>query len=221
MQNKSLNTFSLLLGLCFIFLINSNTVNATSDLDKIREKYNLVEISKDEIPEGVVPINLDNEEEVEKYFEEQNESLKNSIENTNNVQLDNLRSNMVTMANTGVRTTEVAMRASLPIAMKLNLLVNFDYYSRGSFTAIEKINFSRMSLTGYTISNSLTNTTTSHKRYNDGTIFVSGYGDFNTYIILENTFNLNTSTIVMKYNYALGKGFTNMVATRDGKNILK
>lgn len=69
MQNKSLNTFSLLLGLCFIFLINSNTVHATSDLDKIRENYNLVEISKDEIPEGVVPVNLDNEEEVKKQKE--------------------------------------------------------------------------------------------------------------------------------------------------------
>lgn len=66
----------MILGLSFLFLININKVNATSEIDQIRKKYNLVQISKDDLPKGIVPIKLNSEQELSEYFEEQNKILK-------------------------------------------------------------------------------------------------------------------------------------------------
>ncbi len=213
----------MILGLSFLFLININKVNATSEIDQIRKKYNLVQISKDDLPKGIVPIKLNSEQELSEYFEEQNKILKNSMifmDNISKLNLYDLRSNITFKSSNNLRNSQIVMSANIPIFMKINLIADIDYYSKGSFSSIEQINFSKMSLTGYTISNSLTNVSTSHKLYNDGSIFVSGTANYNTYILLQNTFNIDTSLIVMKYNYEFGKGFSNKVLTKNGKNIL-
>lgn len=204
--------------LSFLILI-PNISLATNDEnllnDKyLNEKYDLKDISSDKIPEGIIPLEINSEEELEKIFSDF-ENIEFSLD------LLGLRNNVVsTKANGATGSREVYINYNMSGGLTIRLDADLDYYAKGSFGSINKVSNIRLALLGPTLFHDLTDKQT-WSSINNGIANINGKADLNTYLIIKaGTFKISTRPVTIRFSYGLRELYHN-VYVKVGDTVIR
>ena len=211
---KARKVFVLILSLLMLvpsISLANNDENLLND-KYLNEKYDLKDISPDKIPEGVIPLEVNSEEELEKIL-----SDLDDIEI--NVTLPNLRDNMVSTRAIGSR--EVYINYHIDGGLTIRLDADLDYYASGSFGSIDKVRNIRLSLLGPTLFHDLTSKQT-WSSINNGIANINGKADLNTYLIIKSgTFKISTRPVTIRFSYGLRELYHKVYVKVGDKIITK
>ena len=183
-------SFLLILSL-LMFIPSVSLANSDNFLNGkyFNDKYDLKDIYFDDIPKGVIPLEVNSEKELEKIL----------------LELENIEFNL-TLPLTSTRAfgnREVYINCDIGGGLTIRLDADLDYYSKGSFGSIEKVNNIRLSLLGPTLFHDLTDKQT-WSSINNGIANINGKADLNTYLIVKTgTFKVLTRPVTIRFDYGL------------------
>lgn len=179
-------------------------------LNDLSERYNLRDISLDEVPEGIIPLVFDSLDELEQALEEHKRNLEYIDDSTlseHDDEYDN--SNFTTVVRESYNKKELWGMVSGTSAT-LKLYCDYELYSSGSFVGIQGIRQHGWSLSGATLNLEISrpNSYASYRAVNGGEISVSGNVDVDYYLIVNGIVKLRTDAFRAGYVYSFDRGYS-------------
>lgn len=200
---KKLSIVLSIILLCSSFGITSYAENE-NDLLKKADSYGFKEA--EELPEGVVPIEVNSIEELDKVMESLN-SMEKDFENSNleTSYKINPKTSLSRSNNIYIDTVSLSNKFRPVANTKLTLSCTYEYYAKGSFYGIERARDHGWSLYGNTRNVSLSNSRSSANAKN-GVLTVSGRTQVDYYILIKGTIRYYSNVADANFKYSLEKG---------------
>lgn len=204
---KLLSIFlSMMLVICGFSFSSFADDNSNEELLLLCDEYGLKDIDIEDLPEGVVPLEINSVEELNDIMEKR-EDMKKDIQLISEVESDSLELYNL-YRDTAILGIDFRY---LPFGTKIQLSATYEYYSQGSFTGIERVLNHGWNMKGFSPDVSLNNSRSSAD-VSGGILTVDGTTDVDYYYFIEGLVKYNTEVLDAGYQFSLHKGYYNTYA---------
>ncbi|OZV10197.1 hypothetical protein CIW83_21625 [Tissierella sp. P1] len=204
---KVLSIFlSMLLIVCGFSLRSYADDNNKEELLLLCDEYGLKDIDIEDLPEGVVPLEVNSVEEL-------NDIMKKREDEKKNIQVDTgFADDLLGLNNLyrDVAGLEIDFRY-LPLGTRIHLSATYEFYSQGSFTGIERVINHGWNMKGFSPDVSLSNSRSSASA-SRGILTVDGTTDVDYYFLIEGLIKYNTEILDAGFQFDLHRGYYNTYA---------
>lgn len=175
-----------------VFANENNILINNSIVDEISSKYNLKDVSIEDVPEGIVPIEVSSEEL-------ENTILK--IENDIKLDLNNYYTKSYESRSAGTYKQEHDVQVGVLCRAKLSTRIT------ESNTKITNVTKPNVTLSGFSFAIDLTNVSTDSRIYNNGkNADIDANYQLDYYLVVNGLVKLFSNSVSQGFTYELDKG---------------
>lgn len=211
---KSLSVFlALILTITCISFKAYADGNESEELLLLADEYGFKDINIEDIPEGVIPVELNSVEELNdfmKKIEEDKKDIEMNLLNQESEKVDSLYLERSDGLSTDKVYLDIEFRY-LPLDTRIQLGATYEYYAKGSFYGIEKVLHHGWNMKGYSADVSLNNSRSSAD-VDSGVLTVDGTTEVEYYILIKDILKYRTEILDAGFEYSLDKGRRNVYA---------